>query len=309
MVRSSAWNWFAVSVCAVLVTACCPTIAQHGSMVAIPAGTYGIGTDDPTAPNRERPARHVTVEAFSIQTTEVTNAQFAEFVAATGYITVAERPVVWEVLKTTLPEGTPRPPDSLLQPGSLVFVAPRHIHSMDDPSEWWQWVIGANWRAPEGPGSNINSRMNHPVVHVCYYDAVAYATWAGLRLPTEAEWEIAARYSVDSTWRYPWGQHVSDKDSVANIWQGAFPVNNTGADGYQRTAPVGSYAATGAGMYDVAGNVWEWCADVADDATKRIIRGGSFLCHASYCEAYRVTGRSFETPDTGASHIGFRCAK
>jgi formylglycine-generating enzyme required for sulfatase activity len=208
------------------------------------------------------------------------------------------------------------------------------VKDLDDPTQWWQWVIGANWRHPEGPGSDILTRMDHPVVHVAYDDAQAYATWAGLRLPTEAEWEVAARYHLDRSTRYTWGTAVSDTDSVANIWQGAFPIRNTMADGFAGTAPVGRYQPNAAGLYDMSGNVWEWCADhfrsdayrrakpdgsgpdtpwdardVVPDAPKRVIRGGSFLCHSSYCEAYRVTGRSAESPDTGTSHIGFRCAR
>lgn len=306
----------------------------HHDMVSIPAGTYVVGTNDPTAPDRERPAHSVHVKAFMIDRTEVTNAQFDAFVRATGYVTIAERSVSWEDLRATLPAGTPRPPDSLLQPGSLVFVAPTRDVDGSDPSQWWQWVIGASWRHPEGPNSDILTRMDHPVVHVAYDDARAYAEWAGLRLPTEAEWEIAARLGLDTNQRYPWGSAVSDADSVANIWQGAFPTANTVRDGYVRTAPVARYAPNAMGLYDMSGNVWEWCNDLfrsdayrsaapdgtgpatswdprdaVPDAPKRVIRGGSYLCHASYCEAYRVTGRSAESPDTGTSHIGFRCAR
>jgi len=311
-------------------------------MVLIPAGTYTLGTDDQTAPGKERPAHKVQVDSFYMDRTEVTNRQFAEFVKATGYITVAERPVDWEEIKKQVPEGTPRPPDSVLRPGSLVFTPPTEHVALDDASQWWRWINGADWRHPEGPGSNITQRMDHPVVHVAFDDAVAYAHWAGLRLPTEAEWEVAARGGVEGDVRYWWGESITDDDSIANIWQGDFPVVNTRHDGYVATAPVGSYTPNNYGLVDMSGNVWEWCSDiyrsdaydimVRDNGTspvmdprgpenpwdprdpvpnmmKHVVRGGSFLCHSSYCEAYRVTGRSGESPDTGTNHIGFRCVR
>jgi formylglycine-generating enzyme required for sulfatase activity len=316
--------------------------AQTHDMVRVPGGVYMLGTDDQSAPDRERPAHRVRIDSFWIDRTEVTNAQFAVFVRATGYITVAERPIVWEELAKQLPPDTERPPDSLLQPGSLVFIAPSTSVPLDDVRGWWQWVIGASWQHPEGPGSRIADRMNHPVVHIAHEDALAYARWAGLRLPTEAEWEVAARGGIVGEQRYVWGTSVTDSDSLANIWQGAFPSGNSMRDGYARTAPVASYAPNGYGIYDMAGNVWEWCSDLfrsdayeqlrarygtapaetptgptdswdprdaVPSAWKYVVRGGSFLCHASYCEAYRLTGRSAESPDTGTSHIGFRCAK
>ncbi len=194
-----------------------------------------------------------------------------------------------------------------------MFLQPSTTVPLDDVRTWWHWILGANWRHPEGPNSSIINRMDHPVVHVAYEDAEAYARWAGLRLPTEVEWEVAARGGIQGEQRYKWGESVSDDDSVANIWQGAFPDEYTERDGYTRTAPVGSYEPNGYGIWDMSGNVWEWCSDSyanPSDPTvhKRAIRGGSFLCHASYCEAYRITGRSGESPDTSTSHIGFRCA-
>jgi formylglycine-generating enzyme len=284
----------------------------------------------------------VHVNTFFIDRTEVTNEQFAAFVAATGYVTVAERPVDWEVLRTQLPEGTPRPPDSVLQPGSLVFQPPPASDRPMGIYDWWQWTLGADWRHPEGPGSSITHRMDHPVVHVCLEDATAYAEWAGLRLPTEAEWEVAARGGSPEHRRYAWGESIDDSDSVANIWQGTFPVANTLRDGSGRTSPVAMFAPNGYGLFDMAGNVWEWCSDryhseaysqlvdaygnepapnpagpttswdprdEVPSTLKHVIRGGSFLCHVSYCDAYRLTGRSSETPDTATSHIGFRCVR
>lgn len=314
--------------------------AQHTGMRLVKGGTYTVGSAEHDAHPSELPRHRVTLKAFWIDTTEVTNAQFKRFVDATHYVTVAERPVQWEQLQQQLPAGTPKPPDSLLQPGSLVFHRAAPGTPTTDASAWWSWVIGASWQHPDGPGSTIANRMDHPVVHVAYEDAVAYATWAGKRLPTEHEWEVAARGGQPSA-RYPWKTpNVTDADSIANIWQGTFPSSNTGRDGFEGTAPVASYEPNGGGLYDMGGNVWEWCSDLyradayevlmkevrgkvvrdprgpatswdPDDAvptmTKHVIRGGSFLCHASYCESYRVAARRGESPDTGMSHIGFRC--
>jgi len=274
--------------------------------------------------------------------TEVTNAQFRAFVEATGYKTVAERPVNWEELKKQVPPGTPKPPDDMLQPGSLVFTPPDHPVSTTDASQWLSWTPRANWRQPEGPGSSIEGRENHPVVHVAWEDAAAYATWAGKRLPTEAEWEFAARGGLSGS-RFVWGNEpVSDDKPQANIWQGEFPWKNLQYDGYVRTAPVRSFPPNGYGLYEMAGNVWEWCSDQyradeyvrrvsastgsvlvnptgphdswdPDDAvptiTKRVIRGGSFLCHRTYCSSYRPSARRGQSPDTGMSHLGFRCVQ
>ncbi len=316
----------------------------------IPHGEFTMGSTDPAAPANERPAHRVRLAGFWIDEHEVTNAQFRAFVEATGYVTVAERPVDWEELRKQLPPGTPRPPDEALRPGSLVFVPPPGAAGpapLDRYDLWWRWTPGANWRCPEGPGSTIEGRDDHPVVHVAWEDAAAYATWAGKRLPTEAEWEYAARGGLDGA-RFTWGDEPpSDTgEPRANIWQGRLPILNTGRDGWERTAPVGSFAPNAYGLYDMAGNVWEWCSDwyradayaapsraPASDAAaagssaccidpqgparsfdpadpyapKRVTRGGSFLCHESYCESYRPAARRGTPPDTGMSHLGFRC--
>lgn len=308
-------------------------------MVWIPGGEFSMGSTDPLARPDEGPVHRVRVDGFWMDATEVTNAQFGAFVAATGYITVAERAIDWEVMKTQVPEGTPRPPEAELLPGSLVFTPPDHPVSLRDYSRWWTWTPGANWRHPEGPSSTIDGRQDHPVVHIAYEDALAYADWAGKRLPTEAEWEFAARGGRDTI--NVWGNEPVDA-SRCNIWQGRFPDTNTSEDGFARTAPVKSYPPNGYGLFDVAGNVWEWCADLyhpgayarraaqRDDAAAAInptgplasfdprnpdeprlmvIRGGSFLCNDSYCASYRPSARMATSPDTSLAHTGFRCVQ
>ncbi len=312
-------------------------------MVRVPAGRFRMGTDDERSFVPERPAHDVELDAYWIDLHEVTNREYAAFAAATGYRTVAERAVDWEELRKQVPPGTPKPPDEMLAPGALVFL-PKTGDRGAGVEGWWSWVVGADWRHPEGPASSIEGREDHPVVHVAFEDAEAYARWAGKRLPTEAEWERAARGDLVDT-RYAWGDEPVDDETRlrANIWQGEFPGRNTLKDGFMRTAPVGSFAPNGLGLVDVAGNVWEWCADRYDAAAyprrlgearargatvrnpvnlerswnpdeavptadSRVIRGGSFLCHASYCEAYRTSARRGLTPDTGMSHVGFRCA-
>jgi sulfatase modifying factor 1 len=309
-------------------------------MVWIRGGEFTMGTSDPTAWNTEKPPHRVRVDGFWMDATEVTNAQFRAFVEATGYKTVAERPVDWNELRKQVPPGTPKPPDEQLQPGALVFTPPDHSVPLNDVSGWWTWTTGADWRHPEGPGSTIASREDHPVVHVAWEDAVAYAVWAGKRLPTEAEWEYAARGGLDGK-RFIWGdEETTDANPRCNIWQGEFPWKNTLKDRFARTAPVKSFAPNGYGLFDMAGNVWEWCSDQfrADDYSrlvarqhgepvvnptgpadswdpneaiestpKRVIRGGSYLCHKSYCESYRPSARRGLTPDTGMAHVGFRC--
>ncbi|MFN7138388.1 MAG: formylglycine-generating enzyme family protein [Limisphaerales bacterium] len=292
-------------------------------MVWIPAGTFKMGSD--SGKSDERPVHKVTLDGFWMDKTEVTNEQFEKFVRATGYVTVAER--------KPNPEDFPGADPSMLVPGSVVFSPPTHAVSLNNHMQWWRYVPGANWRHPEGPGSDIKGREKHPVVHICYEDAVAYAKWAGKRLPTEAEWEYAARGALDQQ-DYMWGQEQTPGGQwLANIWQGKFPAENELADGFRLTSPVASYPPNGYGLYDMAGNVWEWCSDWylpnyyeqspthnpkgpntsydpnEPGVMKKVTRGGSYLCSDSYCIGYRPSARMKTTPDTGLSHTGFRCVK
>ena len=321
-----------------------PADAPAG-MVWIPAGTFTMGSTDPLARPDESPRHRVTLRGFWIDVTEVTNAQFRAFVEATGYKTVAERPVDWEELKKQVPAGTPKPPDEMLAPGSLVFTQPAAYQPADDYFNWWAWTAGASWRHPQGPASSIDGRDDHPVVHIAYEDALAYCAWAGKRLPTEAEWEYAARGGLEGKVN-AWGDESVDpgagKPWRCNIWQGEFPRRNVAFDGFVRSAPVRTYPPNGFGLFDTAGNVWEWCADLyADNAyaervrglapgaavtdpkgpsksrdprnphapESRVHRGGSFLCNDSYCASYRPSARMAASPDTALEHLGFRCVK
>jgi sulfatase modifying factor 1 len=350
--------------------------AAHPGMVWIAGGTFRMGADNDQALEDEYPKHAVTVSGFWMDRTEVTNGQFAAFVKATGYITTAERKPDWNELKKQLPPGTPKPDASLLVPASLVFDPPDHAVDLNDYAQWWAWKKGASWRHPHGPGSNIVGKENYPVVHVSWYDAVAYCRWAHKRLPTEAEWEFAARGGLADK-IYPWGNDPVTGTAAAgasstsphgpassagstpahgpapgspssphpahgNFWEGHFPDKNTSADGYYYSAPVGSFQPNGYGLVDMAGNVWEWCADYYKDdyykdltrtaasagtlatpiinphgpatsydpdepfARKRVIRGGSFLCNESYCTGYRVSRRMKSTEDSGMEHVGFR---
>jgi formylglycine-generating enzyme required for sulfatase activity len=305
-------------------------------MVWIAGGEFTMGSDDPMAWPDEGPPHRVRVAGFFLDAHEVTNAQFAEFVNATGYVTTAEKAPDVEAILAQVPPGTPPPPKELLVPGSLVFTPPDSVVPLDDVGRWWAWTPGASWRQPEGPGSSIGDRPDHPVVHVSWDDASAYARWAGKRLPTEAEWEFAARGGLDGR-PYTWGDEPPDSGPPrANLWQGVFPSRNDALDGFVRTAPVKSFPPNGYGLHDMAGNVWEWCADwyrrdlyrtragaeVTDNPTgpdrsddptqpfspQRVQRGGSFLCHDAYCSRYRPSARHGNSPDTGMSHVGFRCA-
>lgn len=319
---------------AVLESNAAPTTA-HAGMVFIQPGTFLMGGDNKQASPDEYPKHKVTVNGFWIDVTEVTNAQFARFVKATNYITTAEKKPDWNELKKQVPPGTPKPDDSMLVPASLVFSAPKHAVDLNDYSQWWTWKNGADWKHPQGAGSSIKGKEKYPVVHISWYDAVAYCKWAGKRLPTEAEWEWAARGGLQNN-IYPWGNEPVDAGKAkANTWQGHFPDNNTVKDKFYGLAPVSSFAANGYGLYDMAGNVWEWCADYYNNtyystisrpegiknptgpaksfdpdepyAVKRVIRGGSFLCNDSYCSGYRVARRMKSTEDSGMEHLGFRC--
>ncbi len=308
------------------------------AMVLVPAGDFWMGAnEDSLALAREYPRHQVHVDAFLMDVHEVTNAAFSEFVAATGYQTVAERPLNWDEFKQQLPPGTPRPSEEYFLPGSMVFTANPAIFNYIDYSQWWSWVLGADWRHPFGPDSDLEGLQDHPVVHVAYEDAVAYANWLGKRLPTEAEWEWAARGELfDSP--LPWGNEgIEEGEPRCNTWNGTFPTSNTEWDGFVGTAPVGSYEPNGYGIHDVAGNVWEICSDWYDEShyasypvdsvtlnprgpetwryppephdPKRVMRGGSFLCNRSYCASYRVSARMPFSASTSMSHIGFRCVK
>jgi formylglycine-generating enzyme required for sulfatase activity len=280
-------------------------------MIALPGGTFLMGTDYGLGfpADGEGPVRPVSVSAFAIDTYPVTNAEFAKFVAATGYRTEAEV-FAW----------------------SFVFWAhiaeERFEELVEDTvaqAPWWCKVPGATWEHPEGPASDVKGRQDHPVVHVSWNDAAAYAAWAGKQLPTEAQWEYAARGGLEQK-LYPWGDELMpDGKHRCNIWQGQFPVEDKADDGFAGSCPVDAFAPNGYGLYSVTGNVWEWCADwfhtkfaaepVAHDPAgpecgeAKGMKGGSFLCHASYCNRYRVAARTCNTPDSAASNIGFRCVK
>ena len=310
------------------------TKTSHERMAWIAGGEFLMGASDNEGSPDEYPQHKVKLNGFWMDETEVTNAQFREFIRVTGYITTAEKAIDWEEMKKQLPPGTLKPPDSLLAASSLVFQCSQHVVSLSDPSQWWTWTKGADWRHPQGPRSSIEGKDNYPVVHISWDDASAYAKWAGKRLPTEAEWEYAARGGKINQ-SYPWGNEAVEAGKPkANIWQGDFPNDNTGWDGYKGLAPVKSFAPNGYGLFDMAGNVWEWCSDWYDSnyynelkdsntinpkgpsksndpmepgLPKRILRGGSFMCNASYCKGYRVSSRMKSSPDTGLEHTGFRC--
>lgn len=310
-------------------------IKKKDGMVLIPSGILNMGGDNDQADANEFPKHKVAINSFWMDESEVTNNQYKEFVDATNYITTAERPINWEEIKITLPPETPPPADSLLQPGALVFHQLTKQVPLNNPALWWRWTVWANWKHPEGPDSNLKNKMNHPVVHVSWEDATAYAKWANKRLPTEAEWEWAARGGRENT-IYPWGnESVNEGRPKANFWQGTFPYKNIASDGYETTAPVKSFPPNDYGLYDMAGNVWEWCSDWLDvefykksNASKpntegptlgfnpynpylpeKVIRGGSFLCNDGYCSGYRNARRMGSSTDTGLNHTGFRCVK
>jgi formylglycine-generating enzyme required for sulfatase activity len=350
--------WTAPELGPVMTNARQPPGPAPEGMVWIPGGVFWMGTDEfPDA----QPVHKVYVDGFWMDKTEVTNEQFAKFVAATGYVTVVERwpdpnkfpdfhPTNFGFQPEYLGNLSITPglcfPASLswtgltslgplIKPWSLVFTRPtryidiRRYH----PRDCWRPIAWANWKNPEGPGSDLKGREKHPVVHICYDDAVAYASWAGKRLPTEAEWEFAARGGLDRK-PYTWGDEFQPGGkSMANTWQGEFPNKNTLEDGFAGTAPVGSFPANGFGLHDMAGNVWEWCADWYQPkyhdlfgprnpkgpasshdpnepgVAKRVQRGGSYLCCDNYCKRYMAGGRGKGDPDSSTNHIGFRCVK
>jgi formylglycine-generating enzyme len=285
-------------------------------MVRIPAGRFAMGSEDFYP--EERPVHEVDVDGFWIDERPVTVREFRRFVKETGYVTVAERPLD--------PEQYPDAEPALLVPGSLVFHPTRGPVDLRDYRNWWRYVPGACWHRPEGPGSDTYTRAGHPVTHVAHEDAAAYAEWAGKALPTEAQWERAARGGLDGT-VYAWGDDpLTDGKPMANTWQGDFPWRNTLEDGYAGTSPVASFPPNGYGLYDACGNVWEWTVDWFtsdhDEPTpspccgpprsdgeipRRVIKGGSHLCAPSYCLRYRPAARQGEAIDTSTSHIGFRC--
>ncbi|MFT3747995.1 MAG: formylglycine-generating enzyme family protein [Agriterribacter sp.] len=291
-------------------------------MVWIPGGEFEMGSN--AFPDAQ-PIHKVKVNGFWMDEHEVTNAQFAAFAKATGYKTVAERPLN--------PADFPGVPADKLVPGSAVFSPPSHKVNLNDPLQWWRYIHYANWQQPEGPGSSIKNRMNEPVVHVCYEDAAAYATWAGKRLPTEAEWEFAARGGKNYS-DYYWGNELKPGGKwAANIFQGHFPGGNNKEDGYAGVAPVKTFAADSYGLYDMNGNVWEWCSDYyrpdyyktgtldnpkgppdsfdpdEPGAIKRVQRGGSFLCSDEYCIRYKAGSRGKGEVSSGSNNLGFRCVK
>jgi formylglycine-generating enzyme required for sulfatase activity len=327
---------FAAALAAALLPGCSsgPEEQVPEGMVAIPAGEFvmGVDSDDPQFRDT-RPMHVVRLDAFYLDATEVTNEQFARFVEATGYQTVAELP--------PNPEHFPggRLPEGKVNPFSGVFVAPTTPCRPDECSNcnlWWKETEGADWRHPSGPKSNLEGKEKHPVVHIAWVDAVAYADWAGKRLPTEAEWEYAARGGLDRK-PYYWGDELKPGGKwVANVWQGRFPYENTKEDGFEGTAPVASFPANPFGLYDMAGNVWEWCSDRYVDRYedvmpgglrvnpegptysvdthglnefKRVMRGGSYLCSDVHCRRYLAGGRMQGEEHTGLCHTGFRCAK
>jgi formylglycine-generating enzyme required for sulfatase activity len=293
-------------------------------MAFIKGGTFTMGSED--GATDEKPLHEVTVKSFFMDKTEVTNELFAEFVKATNYVTLAERPLTAKDLPGLLPEFEGKSV-------SLCYRPPKGAVDLRDALQWWAPVIGANWRHPDGPETDIIGKEKHPVVHVCWDDAQAYCKWAGKRLPTEAEWEFAARGGKEKA-RYIWGNEFSPNGKwMANTWQGKFPHENTGEDGFKGLAPVGSFQANGYGLFDMAGNVWEWCSDwyLPDyyakspkenppgpttsfdpdepGVMKHSTRGGSWMCSDSYCRGYRPSARMKTSPDTGLANTGFRCVK
>ena len=309
------------------------TPAQPGSsdregMAWIPGGTFRMGSDRHYP--EEAPVHTVSVDAFWMDTCVVTNDEFRRFVEATGHVTLAERPPD--------PADYPGAKPDMLMPASVVFRKPNRRVDLGNHYNWWTYVAGANWRNPEGPGSSLQKKARHPVVQVAYEDAEAYANWAGKELPTEAEWEFAARGGLDGA-EYAWGDDFTpDGKAMANTWQGDFPWQNLATDGYEGTAPVGSFPPNAYGLYDMAGNVWQWTTDWYQEhgriqkscctphnprggdretsfdpslsavrIPRKVTKGGSYLCAPNYCRRYRPAARMAQPIDTAICHLGFRC--
>ena len=322
-----------------------PKVGQVGDgvigpkgMVWVPPGEFIMGTDSHRAHANERPAHQVALDGYWMDQYHVTNQEFSRFVDATAYITTAERVPTWESLSAQLPLGTARPDDTALVPGAMVFIGTDKPVDLHDYSQWWRYVPGANWRHPQGPNSNIEDKADHPVVQISYEDVLAYALWVGKRLPTEAEWEYAARGGLDQA-TYAWGGMLTPEGSpMANTWDTTHPFPMQSAKILPGTTVVGSYPSNGYHLYDMAGNTWQWVADwyrpdafalhtaavvqsnpsgpthaydpslVRADAPQRVIRGGSFLCSETYCEGYRVSARQGQDPYSSAANVGFRLA-
>jgi formylglycine-generating enzyme len=306
--------------------------SDHIGMVQVPCGTFLMGSDRHYP--EETPAHQVTVSSFWIDRTPVTNRQFRQFVEATGYRTVAEI--------APDPKNYPGALPHMLKPGSLVFTPPHHPVDLRDFSQWWRFEFGANWRRPYGRGRSNHGLEDHPVVHVAFEDALAYAAWVAKDLPTEAEWEYAARGGLDGV-EFAWGEELMPNGRhMANLWQGAFPNENLATDGYARTSPVGAFPSNGYGLFDMIGNVWEWTTDwfssrhtgdppspccipvdprggsqsgsyepreakAAAPIPRKVVKGGSHLCAPNYCRRYRPAARHAQPIDSGMSHVGFRC--
>lgn len=320
-----------------IIINCPDNIAKPKGMIWVPGNTFTMGAKDGDflALPHEKPAHSVAVDGFFMDETEVTNAQFRKFIDATGYVTTAEIPIDWEKMKKTLPEGTLKPHDSILAPGSLVFhEAIKSVNNLNNWQQWWKWTLGANWRHPYGPKSNIIGKDNFPVVHITYKDALAYCKWANRKLPTEAQWELAAMGSLKNS-IYTWGNEKGKIDKNANTWQGSFPIQNSKKDGFILISPVKSFPTNSIGLYELAGNVWEYTADwynvdyyqeLIKNGTvtknpkgaafsknpdnpyqpERIIKGGSFLCNENYCSSFRISARMGMTEDSSSDHVGFR---
>ena len=316
-------------------------------MAWIPGGEFLMGSGHKKAQDNEKPVHRVKVNGFWMDNTHVTNDQFSQFIKETNYKTTAEQIPDWETIRVQLPPGTPKPPTSVFVAGAMVFVGTKAKVNLNDYSQWWAYVPGANWRHPTGPQSNIDGKSNHPVVQISYEDALAYAKWAGKRLPTEAEWEFAARGGLNQA-TYAWGDQLEQEGKLpANIWdvkKQPFPVISAKAGGAMGTSAVGTFPQNGYGLFDMTGNAWQWVADwyrsdyfamqakefsngvannpqgptnaydpddygVPTNAPKRVIRGGSFLCNEDYCQSYRPSARRGADPFSPMSHLGFRLAK